>query len=458
MPDDFQYKIKTDTSEAVEHAHKLTESQRGLIDQLKILRHEIPALGEIIHLVKNPFVALAVGIGVVLKAFRDYIDKVKEAEAASDAFNQTIAGSSNQRLVHQQMVGIMEGYAVALEKIARSGDTADTRMKALLGTISAQAKAADDTRKALHTLAEEEIAGQEASGAITPLEATRRRIALSSTAAAGDRAASARQASDELFAVMGARGQTQSHLFDLSNRIPGAQAALEAATNQGNLDAGRVQALRDEGGRLPQLREQLKRERDFLAAVEEGRMGTKSMRADVRQKVATMEAEIAALEQGLKNAATIEEQAKQRTAKAAAALADLNEKIQADTKRIQELTAEERARMESLTIQGVTMRSLGGIEARTGSLRSDTAALGTVGSLAPQLLGLQGQIAGDINAGKGIAPAIASHYGELMSQLLQALNQVMAHHLTLSRTIVAQLGQMGISVQALQAQVQNHQQ
>src|SRR5436309_10381931 len=48
---------------------ELTKSKRGLLDQLKLLRHELPEVGTLMHLVRHPVTLIAGVVSMAVAAF-----------------------------------------------------------------------------------------------------------------------------------------------------------------------------------------------------------------------------------------------------------------------------------------------------------------------------------------------------------------------------------------------------
>jgi hypothetical protein len=116
-----------ETGDATEN---LTHKKRDLIAQLKVLRHELPGVGEAIHLLRHPITAVAVAGSFAIEAFKKWSEAVQAAAVKSYELSRAV------KPIEDFSAGALEA-AIHAEEFARS-----------LGRIGEDAgKAADNLRK-----------------------------------------------------------------------------------------------------------------------------------------------------------------------------------------------------------------------------------------------------------------------------------------------------------------------
>lgn len=148
MGSDLHYHIDVDTNDAQKNTHALTEEKRNLIAQLKVLRHELPGVGELLHLVRHPIVAGSIAVKLAIDAWHKYREAVHEAATESQAiadlikpFRDFAAGAVQARL-HA------ESFAISLGQVGREAGSAAQKLKELSTEEADRTKLEDEKKSA----------------------------------------------------------------------------------------------------------------------------------------------------------------------------------------------------------------------------------------------------------------------------------------------------------------------
>ncbi len=357
---------KPPIEELAEADHKLAGQKAELLHQLKQVKHELPGLSELMHVIKNPTVALGVAVAWAIGKFKEFSAEVAELAKAQEPFSQIAAGAQRFREHAAEAKISATEFAHTLAKISEEADTAETRFTKLNAALEFQAKLEDDLRQKRLALAKAQVDLSEAEGKISPIEAARRKQALDEGAGGASRAATSRLAAAQYLARIGEISQTQFAKGGVEQALPGISAQRQRAQQASDLTARSADASIDAAKvEIEQLKKKKEASGGFFHVIPAGVPG-ENFAEKLENYRAQLDEEIQAQLEIQHQANTAKLQAEGKLKLATDAEVEAKTKIAEYAKALEKLEAERLAQRQQIDAAQAAAAQGGALESATG--------------------------------------------------------------------------------------------
>lgn len=180
-----QDKLNESQEEGKEKADDLKDSKKQLLDQLRALRQEFPALAQAIDVVKNPYVAAATAIGVLVVALRQQEQVVRDLEDRMAPFDRITERLGKLSEIGQQLARDEEKWKRSFEVIAAGGSAAARGLNEMNSALERRQRFEDEMADSAMALGLAEVDEAEAGGRMGRMDAIRARARIRQGAEAG---------------------------------------------------------------------------------------------------------------------------------------------------------------------------------------------------------------------------------------------------------------------------------
>lgn len=215
---DAAKKVIQPLDEHGKHVEKLGLKHAEVKKLVHELGHEFPLLGEAARLALHPQVTAALAVVSALVLLKHNYEEAQAALAGGDW--HTIPGLlTSQDTAARAAASSLGSYADELRRIATEQQTVKEKTGATVASMKAQFAFAAALRAAQAALAREQIESGRASGAISPIDAEKRKAALEKQSIEDNAAAELKAANDELEIQRASAAKVKKEMNAASARI-----------------------------------------------------------------------------------------------------------------------------------------------------------------------------------------------------------------------------------------------
>jgi septal ring factor EnvC (AmiA/AmiB activator) len=329
-----------------------TTKKSVLIKSLKELRHEIPGLSEVIHLLRNPLILVGSLMAMAAAAIRKFREEVDEMELKAMAFERISERMGKFKNIAAEMRGEAAAFATSLGAIQSAAEGAAGAFDRLNKEIERQGRLEAEKRNAKMAEDLEKVDEQEQAGAISHSRATQMRGGIKARYDAEQRRQERLKPLAEAVTADKAVAEAQPELDDLQKQAALAREQVKQAKAKQKVDAATTKPTEAEATeKLGTLQKDLQKARDtkiqiaqsgrindWIASIAPAGSAAASEPAAAAQfaekKIQEIQRDIKAQEQTLDNIAGQEVDAESKVKAAQTKLSTLETKITTLTQNI----------------------------------------------------------------------------------------------------------------------------